>query len=102
MDVSMLGVGCGYDVKGAGQITVYKPADTEIIYQIADCRESWVESIRLLIDSYFNGTKTTVFDYSLIRPAGLLIKGFGGISSGPEPLKELHEAVRTVLYLLDL
>lgn len=38
-----------------------------------------------------------VFDYSKIRPGGSLIKGFGGVSSGPEPLKSLHENIRTIL-----
>ena len=30
------------------------------------------------------------FDYSIVRP-GVPIKGFGGVSSGPEPLQEVHE-----------
>jgi ribonucleoside-triphosphate reductase len=37
------------------------------------------------------------FDYSKVRRAGMPIKGFGGVSSGPEPLKQLHESIRTVL-----
>ena len=35
-----------------------------------------------------------VFDYSKVREAGFPIKGFGGISSGPEPLRVLHEQLR--------
>ena len=37
------------------------------------------------------------FDYQKIRPAGAPISGFGGVSSGYEPLQEVHEAVRKVL-----
>jgi ribonucleoside-triphosphate reductase len=37
------------------------------------------------------------FDYSKIRPEGLLLKGFGGISSGPDPLRNLHVGIRQVL-----
>jgi len=33
----------------------------------------------------------------VVRPAGLLIKGFGGLSSGPEPLKELHDDIKKIL-----
>ena len=98
MDVSMLGVGCGFDGKGAGVINVVSPIKiNESVYQIPDTREGWVESLRLLIDSYFNGTKKVVFDYSLVRQAGLPIKGFGGISSGPETLIAMHEAIRETL-----
>ena len=37
------------------------------------------------------------FDYSIVRPAGVPIKGFGGVSSGPEPLQEVHESITDVL-----
>ena len=40
---------------------------------------------------FFFGAKIPRFDYSAIRPHGALIHGFGGTSSGPAPLKELHE-----------
>ena len=36
------------------------------------------------------------FDYSKIRPAGVPISGFGGVS-GYEPLEEVHEDIRKVL-----
>jgi ribonucleoside-triphosphate reductase len=98
MDVSMVGVGCGFDVKGEGKIEVFKPAESdENVYKIPDTREGWVESVRLLIDSYLLGTKEFRFDYSEIRGAGQPIKGFGGVSSGAEPLKELHKGIRGTL-----
>lgn len=97
MDVSMLGVGCGFDVKGEGKIIVRSPISTNsYTYVIPDTREGWVESVRLLIESYFLGTKEVIFDYSLIRKNGEPIKGFGGISSGAGPLKELHDGIRSV------
>jgi ribonucleoside-triphosphate reductase (thioredoxin) len=98
MDMSMLGVGVGFDVKGEGKITIYKPTDSDAEpILIADTREAWVDATKQLIDSYFLGTKKVVFDYSSIRPAGVPIKGFGGVSSGPEPLIKLHEMIRKVL-----
>ncbi len=33
--------------------------------------------------------KMPEFDYSLVRPAGAVIHGFGGIASGPDPLIKL-------------
>ncbi len=99
MDASMLGVGVGFDTKGAGEIIVkgiQKDRD-EIVYQIPDTREGWVESVRLLLESYFHGQAPVEFDYNLIRPAGEPIKGFGGVASGYEPLEEVHEDIRKVL-----
>lgn len=97
MDVSMLGVGCGFDVKGVGKIEIKKPSKQEETYLIPDSREGWVEATKLLIESYFTGNKTMKFDYSSLRKEGDPIKGFGGVSSGPKPLTECHEAIRKVL-----
>jgi len=95
----MLGVGVGFDTKGAGEILVKGveiKRDTQQ-FQIPDTREGWVESLKLLLESYFHGQAPVEFDYSLIRKAGEPIKGFGGVSSGPEPLEEVHESIRQVL-----
>ena len=99
MDASMLGVGVGFDTKGAGEIVVkgINRDRNEEIFMIPDTREGWVESLKLLLESYFHGTAHVEFDYNQIRPAGVPIKGFGGVSSGPEPLKEVHEDIRKVL-----
>ena len=51
----------------------------------------------MLLESYFHGTAPVEFDYTKIRPAGEPISGFGGVSSGHEPLQEVHEAIRKVL-----
>ena len=99
MDASMLGVGVGFDCKGAGEIVV-KGVDTskeKQEYQIPDTREGWVESLKLLLETYFHGQAPIKFDYSIVRPAGVAIKGFGGVSSGPKPLEEVHETIRGVL-----
>lgn len=56
MDMSMVGVGVGFDVEGAGKITVQKPLglDTEV-FDIPDSREGWVKSLELLLVDYFSG-----------------------------------------------
>lgn len=95
-DMLMLGVGVGFDTRGANTVVIKKPKGSPIKYQIPDSREGWVESIKLLINSY-TGTNPVVFDYSLIRAAGTPIKGFGGTSSGPDPLKEGHKNIKNLL-----
>lgn len=99
MDASMLGVGVGFDTKGAGTVVVHGPNPRlpNIFYMIPDTREGWVHAVRLVLDSYFLGTGPVLFDYFQIRPAGQPIKGFGGVSSGPEALKELIKSIEGVL-----
>ncbi|KAJ1823190.1 hypothetical protein LPJ56_000152 [Coemansia sp. RSA 2599] len=107
MDAAMLGVGVGFDTKGAEssrrlgrRVISADEQKTKVVYCIPDTREGWVESVRLLIDSFLDpgqSDKRYVFDYSLVRPLGSPIRGFGGVASGPEPLRQLHEDVRRIL-----
>jgi adenosylcobalamin-dependent ribonucleoside-triphosphate reductase len=96
MDMLMLGVGVGFDTKGAGTVVIKAPKDKVEHFDITDDREGWVKSIYLLINSYMGGPQYT-FGYDLIRPKGAPIKGFGGTASGPEPLRQLHENIREIL-----
>jgi adenosylcobalamin-dependent ribonucleoside-triphosphate reductase len=125
MDMSMVGVGVGFDVRGAGKLQVlgaFPPEDVEdgqlmdlretyklsdkrtlslrqgiLTFAIPDTREGWVDSLRILLLSYSKGLPLPEFDYSKLREAGEPIKGFGGLSSGPEPLKEMHDYIKEIL-----
>lgn len=99
MDMSMLGVGVGFDTKGAGKIIVKGPdyRRTPERFAIPDSREGWIEATGRLIDSYLLGIAPMDLVYENIRREGLLIKGFGGKSSGPEPLRELHHSLEGAL-----
>lgn len=115
MDASMLGVGVGFDTLGAGKLVINRPDQPwsvpavdiqrapgammpEGTYIVPDSREGWVQSVRLLLESYFLPDRFEIhFGTDFIRKAGLPIKGFGGTSSGPEPLIELHKQLRLVL-----
>ena len=94
MEASMLGVGVGFDDKGADKdFNIYEPQEGDT-YVIPDTREGWVESTASLINSYLKpDTKKPVFDYSQIRPAGTPIKTFGGTAAGHEPLEKLHKFI---------
>lgn len=96
MDMAMLGVGVGFDTKGAGKIKIEEPKDQRLRYVIHDSREGWVDSLRVLIWSYTKKSDIGYieFDYSEIRKPGAEIKGFGGKASGPGILRELHELMR--------
>ena len=79
MEASMLGVGVGFDDKGADKdFTIYEPNKPAVIDVIADDRESWARSVGDLINSYLKQDQSPIdFDYSLIRPLGSPIKTFG-------------------------
>lgn len=98
MDSLMCGCGIGFDTDiNQGELSLIAiPNNRERTYKIHDSREGWVKSLYLLLESYYTGVKTH-FDYSDIRREGVPIKRFGGESSGPEPLRILHERVRIFL-----
>jgi len=98
MDMSMLGVGVGSDTKGTGIINIKQPRESNDVHTIPDTREGWVDVVRRVLDSYVGAdTLPKEIDYSQLRAAGEPIRGFGGMSSGPEPLKELVDSIREVL-----
>jgi len=108
MDMSMVGVGVGFDVEGSGKIEINTPQNKqEELFTIPDSREGWVMSLEKLLFSYFakhfgfNNAHAVQFNYSEIREHGRPIAGFGGVSSGPDPLKKLHEQLRQLLNKLD-
>jgi ribonucleoside-triphosphate reductase (thioredoxin) len=98
MDMSMLGVGIGADTKGAGKVFVQEPiVDLSSVFTIADSREGWVDSVRILLDAYVGKGHIPTFDYSHIRKKGEPLKNFGGKASGPAPLKELLGEIELIL-----
>jgi hypothetical protein len=95
MEASMLGVGVGFDDKGADKgFEIFEPIEAQE-YVIPDTREGWMESTVALINSYLKPEqKTLEFNYDEIRPYGTPIKTFGGTASGPEPLVKLHNHIK--------
>ena len=98
-DASMCGIGVGFDCLGAGSVEIKGPSSKRKseIFVIADSREGWVESISMLLESYFYHLPVIEFDYESIRGSGVPLKTFGGFSSGAQPLIDLHSDLRKVL-----
>lgn len=119
MDMLMHGVGVGFDTTWKGCVKVFPGmcSDKKVKFVVQDSREGWVSSLRYLLGCYiphsFDDFSESVseqyyvkemmrntmpeFDYSLVRPAGAIIRGFGGIASGPDPLIKLHERVHNIM-----
>lgn len=58
------------------------------VLRVPDSREGWVEALRQVLTSAFEG-RDLIVDVSDIRARGLPIRTFGGIACGPGPLVSL-------------
>jgi len=98
MEMSMLGIGVGFDTLGAGKLQVHDPEGDVEIWTVGDSREGWCDSTERLLRSYLLPNQRPVeFDYSEVREAGQPIRGLGGVASGPGPLREQHDTLRRLL-----
>lgn len=98
MDALMLGVGVGFDTKGAGQVTFREPTRRPEPFVVPDSREGWCAAVRMVLNAYVgSGSLPESFDYSLVRPFGTPIKTFGGTASGPGPLMDLIDSLNRLL-----
>jgi len=98
MDMSMMGVGVGFDTEGADlEVYLKEPRIDPRPHVAEDSREGWVECLRRVLDAY-SGSETLPlsWDLSLIRDKGEPIKGFGGIAPGSGPLREMIDKVSEV------
>jgi ribonucleoside-triphosphate reductase (thioredoxin) len=66
------------------------------VHVVGDSKEGWADSLSVGLNWWFSGLDVE-FDYSKVRPRGSRLKTMGGRASGPEPLRELHKFVRTVI-----
>lgn len=107
MDMSMLGVGVGFDTEGSGTL-VREPfrqdQSSSYIHTVKDSREGWVEALAILLDAFgeqkCNPELPDMWDFSDIdrnHPAGTPIS-FGGVSAGSSPLKVLLQEVEDLLW----
>lgn len=97
MYISMCGTGVGYSVEEEyvqkfPQIKKQSGKKPEV-YVIPDSKEGWADSLTFGLKKWFSG-EDVEFDYSELRPEGARLKIMGGKSSGPEPLRQLHEFAR--------
>lgn len=98
--IVLSGTGIGFSVenKYVSKFPVVKNlSNKKIFYTIEDSREGWAESLRILLESLFNGVNVE-FDYSYIRKKGTPLKTLGGYAAGPEALMKLHKHVRNIMY----
>lgn len=105
-DLLMLGGGVGLSVehkyisklpKIKKNVSIIHKLSKDADFIIPDSREGWCELTRLILDSFFNTGKSFTYSTICLRGAGELIKGFGGVSSGPVPLVSFVEKLVSIL-----
>ena len=97
LHILMCGTGFGFsvrkeDVEQLPGIPVIQSAKGHT-HLIEDTREGWADSVKILMNSLYGG-KNIKFDYSLLREEGARLITMGGRSSGPAPLRKLHDFIR--------
>lgn len=86
MDSAMMGIGPGFDTRGAGKIGVRGYEGSPVVHRVADSREGWVDVVADTLRSLLLGGPPIVPDVQDVRPLGAPLRGFGGVASGPLPL----------------
>lgn len=100
MSASMMGVGMGFDTKGADkEFRIHNPIGEPEIFVVPDTREGWADAVRHILNSYLIAGKHPIkLDTSLIRPKGVLIKTFGTPAPGPAPLEKLAKYLHSYVF----
>jgi len=94
MDALMLGSGVGFNIQREHVYELPKVKKAKIRrldtndadFIVPDSREGWVELLRRVLEAHFITGKGFSYSTVCVRGKGTLIKGFGGVASGPEDL----------------
>lgn len=94
MYILMCGTGVGFSVERQFikdlPIVAEDFYPTDTVIQVADSRIGWSTGLREVLAMLYAG-RIPSWDLTKIRPAGALLKTFGGRASGPEPLHQLFK-----------
>ncbi len=82
------------------ELTTSEIAGDRSTITVGDSRQGWIKSYKTLLelcsDDRFNGEVEVLIDLSNVRPAGELLKGFGGMAN-PVKLPELYGRCANIL-----
>lgn len=94
-DMSMLGGGVGLNIQREyvyqlptirKNVTVLRQDTKDADFIVPDSREGWCDLLSKVLEAYFETGKSFSYSTICLRGKDVPIKGFGGISSGPEVL----------------
>ena len=106
-DVLMLGTGVGFSIEKKhvdklpplvdADVTVTRKDTKDADFIVPDSREGWVSLLEKMLEAYFYKGKSFTYSTVLIRSAGSVIQGFGGVASGPEDLVKGLNNIQEIL-----
>jgi ribonucleotide reductase alpha subunit len=88
----MMGGGVGFSVKREDvhdlpriqkDVIIKHECTKDADFIVPDSREGWVNLLRKVLESFFVTGKSFTYSTILVRGSGEVIKGFGGVASGP-------------------
>jgi ribonucleotide reductase alpha subunit len=104
MDMLMLGSGVGFNIQRENvyklpilkaPIEIKRVDEKDVDFIVPDNREGWIKLLGKVLKAHFYSGKGFTYSAVCVRGKGAPIKGFGGISSGPEELcwgiNEIHK-----------
>ena len=99
--VGTCGTGIGYSVESKyvskfPEIKIQSGIKLDT-HAVEDSAEGWADAFKIGLEAWFDG-KDLDFDYSLIRPAGSILKTKGGRSSGFLIFKNMLENVKNIIF----
>ena len=105
MNFLMLGAGCGYRITPEDvdkfpivKNVIIKRLDTkDVDFVTPDTRQGWIKLLGKLLKAHFYSGDGFTYSCMLLRSKGAPIKGFGGLSSGPEVLCDGLDKINTIL-----
>jgi ribonucleoside-triphosphate reductase len=107
MDALMLGSGVGYNIQrehvyelpkvNKKKIRVIRKDSKDADFIVPDSREGWIELLRRCLEAHFHEGRGFTYSTICIRGKGEVIKGFGGVASGPNELCWGIEQISNVL-----
>lgn len=97
-DMSMLGVGVGFDTTAAGLEVPPSHVAEHLVWEVEDTREGWADLFRSVVKHVLHGYDLpAAIDFGGVRKKGTPLKTMGGIASGPGPLMKTVANILRVL-----
>ena len=107
MDALMLGSGVGYNIQrehvyelpkvNKKKIKIIRKDSKDADFIVPDSREGWIELLRRTLEAHFYEGRGFSYSTICVRGKGEVIKGFGGVASGPNELCWGIEQISNVL-----
>ena len=96
----LCGVGVGFSVERQSianlPVVAEEFYESDVVITVADSKIGWAKALKETVALVFSG-QLPKYDFSKVRPAGSILRTFGGRASGPAPLEQMLKYVTAVI-----